>query len=186
MILARSILAAVVAASAALAAGAVRGRHTPPGAHIAAPRCGTAEHHQFDFFEGDWDVYDFGVPDSVIARNKVTSMLGGCAVREVYVQRDGLEGESFSAFDAARQLWHQSWITNHGSILLLEGRLEGERMVLIATERDKKGDSSLVRGIWVPQRGSVRETAERSKDGGRTWEPLFDIVFRKHKAAGGA
>jgi hypothetical protein len=59
-------------------------------------------------------------------------------------------------------------------------------MVLIATERDKKGDSSLVRGIWVPQRGSVRETAERSKDGGRTWEPLFDIVFRKHKAAGGA
>jgi hypothetical protein len=31
----------------------------------------------------------------------------------------------------------------------------------------------------------VRETATRSKDGGKTWEPLFDIVFRPHKPAAG-
>ena len=42
------------------------------------------------------------------------------------------------------------------------------------------GDSSLLRGTWIPQRGSVRETAQRSKNGGATWEPVFDIVFRPH------
>jgi hypothetical protein len=112
-------------------------------------------------------------------------MLGGCAVREVYVQRDGVQGESFSAFDASRHRWHQSWMTNHGSMFLLDGQLEGGRMILTASEYDAQGDSSLVRGIWIPQRGSVRETALRSTDGGTTWEPLFDIVFRPHSAAAG-
>ena len=77
------------------------------------------------------------------------------------------------------------WVTNRGSMLLLDGHLDGGRMILTATDVDAKGDSSLVRGIWTPQHGSVRETAQRSKDGGRTWEPLFDIVFRPHKAAAG-
>jgi hypothetical protein len=185
MIIARSIVTALIALSAALATGIARIEHAPGRMRAAAPRCDGPEYHQFDFFEGDWDVYDFGIPDSVIARNTVTPMLGGCAVREVYVQGDGLRGESFSAFDASRRRWHQSWITNHGSMLLLDGQLVGGRMVLTATELDKKGDSSLVRGIWIPQRGSVRETAQRSKDGGKTWEPLFDIVFRPHKSAGG-
>jgi len=185
MIVARSIITAFVAGSVAVAAGIARLNNAPSHTRGAASHCDGAEYHQFDFFEGDWDAYDFGIPDSVIAHNTVTPMLGGCAVREVYVQRDGMQGESFSAFDASRHRWHQSWVTNHGSMLLLDGRLDGGRMVLTATEWDKKGDSSLVRGIWIPQRGSVRETAQRSKDGGKTWEPLFDIVFRPHKAANG-
>lgn len=185
MIVLRSISAALVAGSVALAAvaGRVVPTHSPA---VAAPQsCDGPEYHQFDFFQGDWDTYDFGVPDSVIARNTVTPMLGGCAVREVYVQGDGVQGESFSMFDASRHLWHQSWVTNHGSLLLLDGRLDAGRMVLTATEHDKKGGTSLLRGIWIPQHGSVRETAQRSKDGGKTWEPVFDIVFRLHKAASG-
>jgi hypothetical protein len=150
------------------------------------PSCESTEYREFDFFVGDWDAYDFGVPDSVIARNIVTPMLGGCAIREVYVQRDGMHGESFSTFDAGRHLWHQSWVTNHGAVLLLDGQLQDGRMVLTATEHDRKGDSSLLRGTWIPQRGSVRETAQRSKDGGATWEPVFDIVFRPHRGHKGA
>jgi len=180
MIVARSLLTALLAGSVAMVAT----NHRAP--HTRAPSCDGAEYHQFDFFEGDWDVYDFGVPDSVIAHNVVTPMAGGCAIREVYTQRDGMQGESFSTFDASRQLWHQSWVTNHGSLLLLDGRLDGGRMVLTATVHDGKGGSSLLRGIWIPARGSVRETAQRSTDGGKRWEPVFDIVFRPHKAANGA
>ena len=180
MIVARSLLTAVVAGSLAIVATNQRAPHS------RARSCDGAEYHQFDFFEGDWDAYDFGVPDSVIAHNVVTPMAGGCAIREVYTQRDGLQGESFSTYDSSRQLWHQSWVTNHGTLLLLDGRLDGGRMVLTATVRDGKGGSSLLRGIWIPARGSVRETAQRSVDGGKTWEPVFDIVFRPHKAANGA
>ena len=184
MILLRSTLTAVVAGVITLLPAGARRLHAPLPAQNIAAHCDTPEYHQFDFFEGDWDAYDFGAPDTVVARNTVTPMLGGCAVREVYVQGDGVQGESFSAFDASRHRWHQSWITNRGTMLLLDGQLDSGRMILTATEYDKKGDSSLVRGIWLPQRGSVRETARRSRDGGKTWEPLFDIVFRPHTAAG--
>jgi hypothetical protein len=180
MFVARSLLTALVAGTVALVATNHRALDT------RAPSCDSAEYHQFDFFEGDWDAYDFGVPDSVIAHNIVTPMADGCAIREVYTQHDGLLGESFSTFDATRRLWHQSWVTNHGSLLLLDGGLDGGRMVLTATVHDGKGGSSLLRAIWIPARGSVRETAQRSTDGGKTWEPVFDIVFRPHKAANGA
>jgi hypothetical protein len=32
-----------------------------------------------------------------------------------------------------------------------------------------------------PQKDGVRETAEISSDSGKTWKPLFDIMFRAHK-----
>src|SRR5205085_1515790 len=98
---------------------------------LAQPRgCTSPEYRQFDFFVGDWNTYDVGAPNALVARNRVTRMVGGCALREVYEQRDGLRGESFSTYDASRKRWHQSWVTNRGQLLLLDGGLEGDRMVL--------------------------------------------------------
>ncbi|MFL5519004.1 MAG: hypothetical protein ACJ8DJ_22830 [Gemmatimonadales bacterium] len=107
-------------------------------------------------------------------------ILGGCVVHEVYRQTDGLVGESFSIYDASRGGWHQSWVTNHGALLLLDGGLEGDRMALTATEKAPDGTTSLLRGVWRREGNAVRETAERSADRGKTWTPVFDILFRPH------
>jgi len=74
---------ATVLVTCVLALAANIDRTTAAGAPVTSklPSCETAEYRQFDFFVGDWDAYDFGVPDSVIARNIVTPMLGGCAIR---------------------------------------------------------------------------------------------------------
>jgi hypothetical protein len=153
-------------------------RSTPMPSSAAS--CAGPEFRQFDFFLGDWDTYDVADSTKIVARNRVTSILDGCVVRELYEQTDGLVGESFSLYDASRRRWHQSWVTNRGSLLLLEGGLEGDRMVLTAAERASDGTSSLLRGIWRRTGSGVRETAERSTDGGKTWKPVFDILFRKH------
>ena len=159
-----------------LAPSAAAQRSAQPPAACAGP-----EYHQFDFFAGDWDTYDVAAPAKVIARNRVTPMAGGCALREVYRQDDGLLGESFSMYDAGRRVWHQSWVTSRGQLLLLEGAFADGRMVLTATEHGPNGETSLLRGTWWRIPGAVRETAERSRDGGRTWTPVFDIVFRPHQ-----
>ena len=143
--------------------------------------CAAPEYRQFDFFAGDWDTFDVGAPTKLVARNHVTPMVGGCAIREVYEQIDGLRGESINTYDPARRVWHQTWVTNRGQILLLEGKLEGGRMVLIATDHDSTGASSLLRGIWWQEGATVRERAERSRDRGVSWTPVFDIVFRRHR-----
>ncbi|MEO8335454.1 MAG: hypothetical protein ABI664_10800 [bacterium] len=122
-------------------------------------------------------------PTKRVARNRVTQMVGGCALREVHDQADGLLGESFSTWDATRGKWHQSWVTNRGALLLLEGGMEGKRMVLTAPEHRSDSTVSLLRGIWWPEGAAVRERAERSRDGGKTWTPVFDIVFRPHRSA---
>jgi hypothetical protein len=148
------------------------------------PACSAPAYHQFDFWIGDWDTYDMADPDSIVARNHVTRMVGGCALREVYEQNDGLRGESFSAWDAGRGVWHQSWVTNRGTMLLLDGGMKDGKMVLTATEHYEDGSTSLLRGIWWKEGRNVREKAERSRDGGKTWTTAFDIVFRPHVDSG--
>ena len=145
--------------------------------------CATPEFRQFDFFAGDWDTYDVADPSKVVARNRVTVVLDGCSVREVYQQNDGLVGESLSIYDATRRGWHQSWVTNRGSLLLLNGGMESGRMVLTGPDRAADDMPSLLRGIWWKEGMNVREKAERSVDGGKTWTPVFDIVFRPHREA---
>jgi hypothetical protein len=155
---------------------------TSPVARVTprATSCDAPAYRQFDFFAGDWDTYDVSTPNTIVARNHVTPMLDGCALREVYEQRDGLRGESFSTYDASRGRWHQSWVTNRGQLLLLDGAWNGARMVLTATEHYADGSTSLLRGTWWREGDAVRERAERSRDDGKTWAPVFDIVFRPH------
>lgn len=143
--------------------------------------CGGPEYRQFDFWIGDWDTYDAADSTKIVARNRVTPILDGCVLREDYQQSDGLRGESYSLWDASRGMWHQSWVTNRGSLLLLDGRLEGNRMILTGAERTAHGPAALLRGIWWVEGKDVREKAARSTDGGRTWTPVLDIVFRPHR-----
>ena len=163
---------ALVALVGALASASARS--TEP------PQCAGPEFHQFDFWKGDWDAYDMADTTKIVGRGQVTPMLGGCVLREVYRQNDGLEGESYNLWDAKRGLWHQSWVTNRADLLLLDGMFEDGRMTLIARESKPDGTSSLLRGVWWAEGRSVRERADRSMDGGKTWTPVFDMVFRAH------
>lgn len=160
----------------------------PALAQAAAPPspkpapCTAPEYRQFDFWIGDWDTFDLTDHDKLVARNRVDSILGGCVLREVYEQGDGMNGQSFTIYDAARKVWHQSWVTNRGQLLVIEGRMQGDRIVLTGTDRDPNGKRVRLRGVWVRVEGGVRETVDASSDAGRTWKTLFDIVFRPHKA----
>lgn len=142
-------------------------------------KCGSPEFRQFDFWAGDWDTYDLDAPDKIVARNRVEVILDGCALREVYDQADGLHGESLNTWDPARKVWHQTWVTNRGQLLVLEGRMQGDRMVLAGARTAADGRPETIRATWQPRKDGVRETAEISTDGGKTWKLLFDIVFRR-------
>ena len=142
--------------------------------------CSTSEYHQFDFWIGHWDTFEVNNSTKVIAHNRVESMLNGCAIREVYEQADGLVGESFSIYDAARRVWHQSWVTNRGHLLTLEGGMSDGRMILTGNDVTD-GKTRLLRGTWLRSGDGVRETADVSNDNGKSWTVLFDIIFKPAK-----
>lgn len=145
---------------------------------VAAGLCSAPEYRQFDFWVGDWDSYD-PTTSTKDAHVRVDRILGGCVIHEDYQSVDGHKGESFSIYDASRRVWHQTWVTNGGTLLVIEGSFESGEMVLSGIDH-QVGDS-IVRGVWKPVDDGVRETAVRSADGGKTWKPWFDLMFRAHK-----
>jgi hypothetical protein len=146
-----------------------------------SPSCASPEHRQFEFWAGDWDSYDVEDDKTPSAHVRVDAILGGCALHERYEGTNGFVGESFSIYDASRKLWHQSWVTNRGELLVIEGRFQDGRMTLEGASVGSDGKPTTVRGVWKPENGLVREWAERSADGGKTWTKWFDIVFRAHE-----
>ena len=149
----------------------------------ASPKCSSAEHRRFDFWSGDWDAYDVGGADKPVARAHVDIILEGCALREIYEQEDGIVGQSFTADDASRKLLHQTWVTNRGTLLQIDGVFQGDAITMQGTRLTAEGRKEIIRGVWKLEGAGVRETADTSIDGGATWKPLFDIRFRRHSEA---
>src|ERR1700678_266301 len=145
----------------------------------SAPQCASSAYRQFDFWAGDWDVFDVGSPIEV-AHAQVDLILDGCVLREDYQGTDGHKGQSFTVYDAARKVWHQTWVTNRGELLQIEGKLDAGVMILSGEDHTKH---TLVRGWWKPGKGEVHETAATSRDKGKTWDPWFDLVFRPTTSA---
>lgn len=149
----------------------------------AAPACTAAPYRQLDYWIGDWDVHESDAPQgAVIAHARVEPVAGGCALFEHYEQLDGLIGDSLLGYDAVRRQWRQTWSTNRGSVLVIDGALDGATLVLEGEMHAADGRTFRQRISWQKQGEAVREWALLSKDGGATWSPAFDVVFRKRSA----
>jgi len=143
------------------------------GNPAAAASCASAEHRQFDFWIGEWEVTS---PDGKVAgHNRITKILGGCALREEWTGASGNQGTSLNAWDPEAHAWRQTWVDQGGMVLLLKGGIDGGKMVMVS------GDAaSRQRITWTPMdNGRVRQLWDSSADGGRTWKTEFDGTYKK-------
>jgi hypothetical protein len=147
---------------------------------LQSPSCSAPEYRQFDFWLGDWDAFDADKAPTAVARVRVDRILDGCVVHEDYQATSGSKGQSFSVYDASRKTWHQSWVTNRGQLLVIEGTFQNGEMFMRGVDR-VNGQERQVRGTWKAIPGGVSETAATSIDGGKTWTPWFDLLFRSHQ-----
>ncbi len=138
-----------------------------------APSCDTAEHRQFDFWIGQWDVF---VPTGGRAgTNVIEKKLGDCVLHERWTGTSGSVGESFNVYRRDTRRWHQSWVDNSGSLLLIEGEFANGAMVLSGTTTGSGGEAVLNRITWTPfTADSVQQLWETSTDDGATWTTAFD------------
>ena len=147
---------------------------------IRSSPCQARENREFDFWVGDWDAFDVDSSTIRVARARVDLILDGCVLREDYEGSNGLKGQSLTIYDTRRRVWHQSWVTNRGQLLIIEGNIHAGEMVLSGVD-EAMDVRTLVRDTWKPARGGVHETAVTSTDEGKTWKPWFDPLFRPHK-----
>ena len=146
------------------------------------PPCVSPAYRQFDFWIGDWDVTNQQCPAGrtcPTSRNRISRILNGCAILEEYETPSGYAGRSLNFHDSNSQKWHQTWIDVGGAPLYLEGGLEGRSMVLFDIRKSRTNGIDWTQRItWTPlPEGRVRQHWEKSKDGGATWENVFDGLY---------
>ncbi|MGA9856164.1 MAG: hypothetical protein WBR29_12920 [Gammaproteobacteria bacterium] len=139
--------------------------------------CSTPEYRQLNFWLGNWNAFDDDGKGPDMAQDQISSILGGCVILERYMQNDGHDGESFSIYDTTRHVWHQTWVTNDGELLTLEGHFRNGVLTMYGHNLDKNSNPVWYRATWQMQGQGVREIAYLSNDKGRSWQPDFDILF---------
>jgi hypothetical protein len=166
----------LLAGMLALASSLLFAQNTPPAAPPPPPQA-PPESHQFDFWLGEWEVFN---PKGVkVGESRIQSIADGWGLLENWTGLPavpGNSGKSLNTYDASRKQWRQFWVG--GGLLEISGGLVDGRMVL-SGESEIGGPKALNRITWTPNPdGSVRQFWEQSSDEGKTWKPAFDGLYR--------
>ena len=177
----------LAAATAVLLAGAALAQTSPapPPAPTPAPppapsNCAAAEYRQLDFWVGEWRV--FRQADGLeVATSTIARIANGCGISEHYIAPGApggpYEGLSYSSFDRREGKWRQFYVDVNGNATWYTGQLEGTVLALYAP--------GVLPGVqqrmsYTPNAdGSVNQTGVISSDGGKTWQPGYDYVYRR-------
>lgn len=148
----------------------------PDGVPQIAERCRGAEHRQFDFWIGEWEVRN--PHGELVGHNEIRRVSRGCALLENWQGVGGGRGMSINSYDADRGAWTQRWV-GAGATLWLEGAFAEGRMVLAgAAPRSTPDGPVLDRLTWTPlPDGRVRQLWEVSADDGRSWRAIFEGFY---------
>jgi hypothetical protein len=171
------ILRAILAASATAALAQASPQPKVPAG------CDTPESHQWDFWVGAWEVRPNGV-DRIVAHSLIEKKYTGCAIRENWMPL-GREisggGGSLSIYDPRLKEWRQTWVDSSGARVQLDGGYADGVMTITGTWPNfaGPGQDALVRMRYQKQpSGEVRQWADSSTDGGKSWKPAFDFLYR--------
>lgn len=142
------------------------------------PACTGAEHKHFDFWVGEWRV--FNPQGREIGSSRVSRISGGCALLEEWETPNNPGGKSINFFDPADRKWHQVWVGGDGTVLRIAGGLEAGAMRLVTDNGAAPQGTAQSRITWTPSAdGTVEQRWENSSDGGATWKVSFIGNYRR-------
>jgi len=153
-----------------------------PAADARTPCRATEVSRNLDFWLGDWDVY---VGRELAGRDVVERAVGGCGVTELWHDIEGGEGMSLFAYDARKDLWTQTWVTNDssvpGGIKFKVLRAHAPQTTTFQGEIESKGgvvyyDRTILTAV---PGGRVRQQIQISRDG-VDWQTRFDAIYVPH------
>ncbi|WAT18526.1 hypothetical protein OZN62_02795 [Aurantiacibacter sp. MUD11] len=164
--------------AASLLAMLQQGSATPPPASPPNP-CAAEEFAAFDFWVGEWDVYQTGT-ETQVATSRIEKVSNGCAVRETWMPLRGGTGSSLTTLDPQTGTWHQLWVgAQPGRVLFEGGPVDGAMILTGYWGQDQQGQPILVRMTYtLGEDGSVRQYGQASSDHGQSWSDSFDLTYR--------
>lgn len=191
----KSALLALTAGFVALPATALHAApsttHVTAGVPLeqsAAPStCDTPQHHQLDFWVGDWQVFDAST-QKLVAFDHIEKHSEGCIIEEHLTfltdlyRRPGvrarLEGISISRFDGER--WLQMWADNQWGAISLRGAPNAQgQMEFVSVIPSRNRDVKLV--YETRPDTSVRILQYVAPAGSGKWVKYGDLIYRSNR-----
>ena len=151
----------------------------------ARPCMATPEHRQFDFWVGEWNVYN--PQGTQVGTNTIESVAVGCIVMENWTGAGGGVGKSMNFYDPATRKWRQTWVDGRGGVLEFAGEFRDGAMRYTGETAGANGARTQARLTFFhlgPDR--VRQLWEQSSDGGKTWSVVFDGMYLRKGTEGAA
>ena len=140
----------------------------------------SAEAKQFDFWVGEWDV--FNTQGQKTGTSVIQKISNGCGILENWRDVFGNEGKSINFFDTGTAKWYQYWIGSAGG----PGRYSG---VYSDGALRYEGEPKVFNGVKTLSRltffnvdaNTVRQFAESSPDDGKNWQTTYDFKYIRKK-----
>jgi len=126
------------------------------------------EARQLDFWIGEWDVRD--PKGNLVGHSSIQPILNGCVVLENWAGTLGGSGKSMNFWDKQHRRWQQTWVDDRGNVTEYTGQLAGGSM------RYATDDGQRLTFTPLPG-GRVRQLAEATTDGGKSWSIRYDLVY---------
>jgi len=148
--------------------------------------CAAEQQHELSFWVGEWDLTWPGTKPGEVQRgaNSIRRVLEDCVVEENFSGGDEmhLRGKSVSIFDTGARKWKQTWVDNEGGYLDFVGEFINGQMILGRELTGPDGTKSLQRMVFKNiSKDELDWSWESSKDGGKTWQVLWPIHYRRRK-----
>ena len=153
----------------------------------APATCDTPQHHQLDFWVGNWQVFD-AATNQLVALERVEKHSEGCIVQENLTfltdmyRRPGvkyrLAGIGVNRFDGEH--WLQMWADNQWGAIFLRGAPDADgNMVFVTVIPSRKRDVKLV--YENRPDGTVRILQYVAPAGSGKWVKYGDLIYRPNR-----
>ena len=153
----------------------------------APATCDSPQHHQLDFWVGDWQVFD-GATNRLVGYDRVQKTYEGCVVEErltfltdmyrrpnVHVR---LGGVALNRFDG--ESWLQMWADNQWGAILLRGALNADRNMEFVTVTPSRHRD--VRLVYKMHTDGVLEILQYvAPAGSGKWNQYGDLIYRRNR-----
>lgn len=136
---------------------------------------------QFDFWIGEWDVFN---PQGQKAGTSVIQQISdGCGILENWTGTLGGSGKSINFYDPTSGKWYQYWMGANGIPSRYEGTYKEDAMRYEGEAQSATGKVRTRLTFFKVDTNTVRQLAEQSADDGKTWTTTYDFKYSRKKSA---
>ena len=147
----------------------------------AYPCAADPKQREFDFWIGEWDVFQNGTTQ-LVGHSIVQKISGECALLENWTASRGGNGKSINYVDGQTNTWEQDWIGSMGGPQRYLNGVYKDSAMRFTYESVSNGQQVTGNFIFFNMGpDKVRQFQDASTDGGKTFTVSYDFIYIRRK-----